>query len=100
MRERDDISVFQGADDTGVDIAHGCGYSPASRKHTRTCAGRLDRRVNETFPATHGVEEELLRGEASQVRVLHKPTRLGAVIVLGEVRQRAVRGKGTEGGRE
>ena len=43
--------------------------------------------IDETLAATHGVEEELLRGEATEVRVLHKAAALGAVVVLVEVRQ-------------
>ena len=51
--------------------------------------GRLHRGVDETLAAAHGVEEELLRRQPAKVRVLHEPARLGAQIVLGEVRQRA-----------
>ena len=50
----------------------------------------LDRRINQPLPTAHRVEEELLRGEALDERVLHEPAALGAVVVLGEVRQRAV----------
>ena len=52
--------------------------------------GRLNRRVDQTLATGHGVEEELLRREPAQVRVLHEAARLGRIVVLGEVRQRAV----------
>eukprot|EP00958_Prasinococcus_capsulatus_P026051 scaffold4543_cov350-Prasinococcus_capsulatus_cf.AAC.1 len=51
---------------------------------------RLHRRVDQALAAAHGVEEELLRGQPPQVRVLHEAARLGPEVVLGEVRQRAV----------
>mmetsp|Transcript_44451 Transcript_44451/g.74151 ORF Transcript_44451/g.74151 Transcript_44451/m.74151 type:complete len:329 (-) Transcript_44451:2589-3575(-) len=54
------------------------------------CLRRLHRRVDQPLATAHGVEEELLRGEPSQVRVFHEPAALRAVVVLGEVRQRAV----------
>lgn len=55
-----------------------------------TGLSRLDSSVDETLTATHGVEEELGGGEASQVGVLHKAPALRAVIILDEVGQRAV----------
>lgn len=51
--------------------------------------GGLDGRVDESLSPGHGVEKELLRGEAAEVRVLDEAARLGRVVVLGEVRQRA-----------
>eukprot|EP00052_Salpingoeca_macrocollata_P029267 m.293933 g.293933 ORF g.293933 m.293933 type:complete len:699 (-) comp22962_c0_seq7:2402-4498(-) len=51
---------------------------------------RLDSRVNETLAPAHGVEEELLRRQPSQVRVEHKPLGVGPVVVLDKVRQRAI----------
>ena len=52
-----------------------------------TRLGSLHRGIDETLATAHGVEEELLRGETSQVGVLDKPARLGAEIILGKVRQ-------------
>mmetsp|Transcript_15235 Transcript_15235/g.35011 ORF Transcript_15235/g.35011 Transcript_15235/m.35011 type:complete len:818 (+) Transcript_15235:946-3399(+) len=52
--------------------------------------GRLHRRVDQPLATAHCVEKELLRGEAPQVRVLDEAARLWPVVVLGEVRQRAV----------
>jgi len=52
--------------------------------------GGLDGGVNQALAAAHRVEEELLRGEAAQVRVLDEAARLGPIVVLGEVRQRPV----------
>ena len=43
-----------------------------------------------TFSASHGVEEELLRGEPSQIGVLHEPSGLWPKVILRKVRQRAV----------
>ena len=48
-----------------------------SRRLDVTRLGGLHRGVDETFAATHGVEEELLRGQPSQVRVLDEPSSLG-----------------------
>ena len=52
--------------------------------------GRIHCSIDETFATTHGVEEELLRREASNKRVLHKATAIWAIIVFCVVRQRAV----------
>eukprot|EP00976_Prorocentrum_cordatum_P043526 880643-Prorocentrum_minimum.AAC.10 len=52
--------------------------------------GGLDGGIDETLASAHGVEEELLRGEPAQVRVLDKPAGLRAEVVLGEVREGAV----------
>ena len=52
--------------------------------------GGLDRRVDETLATAHGVEEELLRREAREVRVGHEAAALGQQVVLVKVRQRAV----------
>ena len=52
--------------------------------------GGLHSGIDQTLAATHRVEEKLLRGEAAQVRVLDEATRLRAVVVLCEVRQRPV----------
>ena len=52
-----------------------------------TRLGSLHCGIDETLATAHGVEEELLRGETSQVGVLDKPARLGAEIILGKVRQ-------------
>mmetsp|Transcript_104344 Transcript_104344/g.223091 ORF Transcript_104344/g.223091 Transcript_104344/m.223091 type:complete len:206 (-) Transcript_104344:16-633(-) len=50
----------------------------------------LARCVNDTLAATHGVHPDLLRCEACQVRVLHKPPGLGTIVVFRKVRQGAV----------
>ena len=46
--------------------------------------------VNETHATTHGVKEELLRREPRNEGVLHEAARARGVVVLREVRQRAV----------
>lgn len=56
----------------------------------RTSLGRLDSRIDQTLSASHGVEEKLSGCQTSQVGVLHKAPALGAVVILDEVRQRAV----------
>ena len=61
-----------------------------SRALDVTRLGGLHRGVDETLAASHGVEEELLRGQPAQVRVLDEAPRLGAEVVLGKVRQRPV----------
>ena len=55
-----------------------------------TSFGCLDGGINQSLSASHGVEVELCRSQAGQVRVLYEPPRLRPVIVLDEVRQRAV----------
>ena len=70
-----DRHVLQRLDQAALDVAR---------------LGRLHRGVDQTLAPGHGVEEELVRGEATQVRVLHEPTALGRKVVLGEVRQGAV----------
>lgn len=50
----------------------------------------LDSCVDQTLSASHGVEEELCWRQASQVGILHKASTLRAVVILNEVRQRAV----------
>mmetsp|Transcript_13686 Transcript_13686/g.32412 ORF Transcript_13686/g.32412 Transcript_13686/m.32412 type:complete len:631 (+) Transcript_13686:410-2302(+) len=56
-------------------------------------AGRrgLDCSVDEALPASHGVEEELLRRESPEVRVLDKAAGLRAIIIGCEVGQGAPR---------
>jgi len=55
-----------------------------------TSLSRLDGSINEPLSSAHGVEVELCRSQSSQVRVLDKSPRLGAVVVLDEVGQGAV----------
>ena len=55
-----------------------------------TSFGSLDSSVDETPSATHGVKEELSGGQASKIRVLHKPSGLRPKVVLQKVRQRAI----------
>ncbi|KAI6769816.1 hypothetical protein HG530_004445 [Fusarium avenaceum] len=47
-----------------------------------TCFGSLDRSINETFSASHGVEEELARGKTTKVRVLNETTSFGEGLKL------------------
>eukprot|EP00962_Isochrysis_galbana_P015945 scaffold4556_cov114-Isochrysis_galbana.AAC.11 len=63
---------------------------PASCGRCRPRLGRLDGRVDQALAAAHGVEEELLRREAAQVRVLDEAARFGPIVVLCEVGERAV----------
>ena len=51
---------------------------------------RADRRVDEADSPRHGVEEELVRRQALEERVLDKAPADGAVVVLGKVRQGSV----------
>ena len=50
--------------------------------------GSLDSRVDQALAASHRVEEHLLGGQPLRVRVLDEATRLGARVVLDEVRER------------
>ena len=70
-----DRDVLHGLDEPALDV---------------TRLRSLHSSVDQTLATAHGVKEELLRGEPTQVRVLDKAARLGTVVVLGEVRQRAV----------
>lgn len=49
--------------------------------------GSLDCSIDETLTASHGVEEELLRSEASQIAVFDEALTGWTKIVLAEVRQ-------------
>ena len=69
-----DGQVFHSFDQPSLDVA---------------CAGSLDSRVDETFSASHGMEEQLLGSEPSEVGVLHEAARLRPQVILGEVGQRA-----------
>ena len=55
-----------------------------------TRLSRFDRSINQTFTASHRVEEELMRRQATQVRVLDKPTALWCKVVFRKVRQSAM----------
>lgn len=57
---------------------------------TLTSLGCLDGCVDKTLSASHGVEEELSGRQTGQVGVLHEASALRTVIILDEVRQRAV----------
>lgn len=50
----------------------------------------LDSCVDQTLSASHGVKEELCWCQAGEVGVLHKASTLRTVVILNEVRQRAV----------
>lgn len=50
----------------------------------------LDSCVDQTLSASHSVEKELCRCQAGQVGVLHEASALRTVVILDEVRQRAV----------
>ncbi|KAH3663772.1 hypothetical protein OGAPHI_005175 [Ogataea philodendri] len=52
--------------------------------------GSLDSSIDQTFSTCHRVEEELLRSQPSQIRVLNKTLRFGRVVILSEVRQRTI----------
>ncbi len=69
-----DDEVFHGLDEPALDVSR---------------AGGLHGRVNEPLASSHGMEEQLLGGEADQVAILNKPTGLWAQIILGEMRQGA-----------
>ena len=52
-----------------------------------TCFSSLHSGINKTLTTSHGVEEELCGRQATQIRVLDKPTGFWRVIILGKVRQ-------------
>lgn len=58
--------------------------------HKLTSLSRLYSRINQTLSSSHGVEEELCRSQAGEIRVLHKASALGTVVVLDEMWQCAV----------
>jgi len=55
-----------------------------------TSFSSLDSGINKTLTTSHGVEEELRGSQPGKVGVLDEASRLGAVIVFNEVRQRAL----------
>ena len=57
----------------------------------RITSDRLNSRINQALTTRHGVEEELLRRQTLNEAALHEAARLGTVIILLEMRQRAVR---------
>lgn len=61
-----------------------------STSNSLTGLSSLDGCVDQTLSASHGVEEELCRCQAGQVGVLHEASALRTVVILNEVRQRAV----------
>mmetsp|Transcript_46736 Transcript_46736/g.146499 ORF Transcript_46736/g.146499 Transcript_46736/m.146499 type:complete len:617 (-) Transcript_46736:32-1882(-) len=65
---------------------HGLHQSPLDVPRLRGLA----RRVNDTLATAHRVHPHLLRRQPPQVGILHEPAGLGAVVVLGEVGERAV----------
>ena len=69
-----------------TDVAH---VVALGDQHRGVPHHRADRRVDEADAAGHGVEEELVRAQALDERVLDEAARLGAVVVLCKVRQRA-----------
>lgn len=46
--------------------------------------------IDQTLSSSHSVEEELCRCQAGQIRVLHKASALGTVVIFDEMWQRAV----------
>ena len=67
-----DDDVFHRLDETSLNV---------------TSLGRFNGGIDQTFAATHGVEEELLRGQTAQVRVFDETTRFWTEIILAKVRQ-------------
>lgn len=55
-----------------------------------TSLSSLHSSVDKTFSATHGMEEEFCRCEASQIGILHKTPALRPIVILDEVGERAV----------
>ena len=68
-------NIFQCFDQTALNI-------PSLRCFTGS--------INQTFPSTHGMKEEFLGGQSSQVRIFHKPSTFRRMIIFCEVRQSSV----------
>ena len=58
--------------------------------HKLTCFSSLYSCIDQTFSASHGMEEELCRCQASQIRVLHKASALRTIVVFNKMWQCAV----------
>lgn len=71
-RSAPDGEVFHSLDETPLNVPS---------------AGRLDGGIDQPLATSHGVEEELLGCQPSQIRVLDKPAGLRPEIVLREVRK-------------
>lgn len=58
-------------------------YKPTSLSSLYSC-------IDQTLSSSHGMEEELCRCQASQIRVLHEAPALRTVVVFDEMWQRTV----------